>query len=159
SRPGAQWFAWEWLSDLLYALLFQAGGLKAIVLTAGVLITGGATVLLRYSLWRGANPLIATFTTFLAVGASSMHFLARPHLFTLILLPIWMWVIEADRRRRSPWIWSLIPLGAVWINLHAGYFIFLACLVALAAGTFIEEYIGKGRWVQTRRYAVLALGC
>jgi len=159
SRPGAQWFAWEWLSDVLFAVLFRAGGLKAIVLLAGVLITGCATVILRYSLWRGANPLLATFTTLLAVGGSSMHFLARPHLFTLALLPICIWIIEADRRKTSRWIWMLIPLGAVWINLHGGYFLFLACLAALVAGTFVEEWLDGGRWIRSGRYFLLFGGC
>jgi hypothetical protein len=159
SRPGAQWFAWEWLSDVLYALLFRAGGLKAIVLLAGVLITGCATVILRYSLWRGANPLLATFTTLLAVGGSSMHFLARPHLFTFALLPICIWIVEADRRKTSRWIWILIPLGAVWINLHGGYFLFLALLAALVAGTLVEEWLAGGRWIRSGRYFVLFVGC
>jgi len=159
SRPGAAWFAWEWLSDVLFAVLFGAGGLKAIVLWAGVVITACATIILRYSIWRGANPLLATVTTLLAVGSSSMHFLARPHLFTLILFPVSIWMIEADRRKPSRWIWILIPLGAVWINLHGGYFLFLAILALLAAGTFIEEWQAGRRWIRSGRYLVLFAGC
>src|SRR5450756_2741102 len=99
SKPGAPWFAWEWLSDILFALLFRAAGLKGVVLFCGVMIAGIFTVLLRYTLWSGANSLIALLTTLLAVGSSTMHFLARPHLFTLLLLPISIWVLERDRRR------------------------------------------------------------
>ncbi len=80
SRPGAPWFAWEWLTDVTYAVLFRIAGLKAIVLMAGFMIALFATVVLRYTVWRGANALVAAVTTMLAVGASSMHFLARPHL-------------------------------------------------------------------------------
>ena len=43
SKPGAPWFAWEWLSDVVFGLLFRMGGLKAIVLFAGVLIAVYAT--------------------------------------------------------------------------------------------------------------------
>ena len=32
SRPGAQWFAWEWLWDLMFAVFFKGGGLAANVL-------------------------------------------------------------------------------------------------------------------------------
>ena len=45
SRPGAPWFAWEWLTDVLFSVLFRIGALKAIVLFAGVLIGIYATVL------------------------------------------------------------------------------------------------------------------
>src|SRR5258708_4974953 len=79
SKPGAPWFAWEWLSDVTLALLFRAAGLKAIVLLAGVVIGLYATVVLRHALWRGANAMIALPLVLLGVGSSMMHFLARPH--------------------------------------------------------------------------------
>jgi hypothetical protein len=163
SRPGAPWFAWEWLTDVTYALSFQAGGLKAIVLMAGVMIALFATVVLRYTLWRGANALVAGFTTLLAVGASSMHFLARPHLFTLLLLPVCLWVVEADRRERTRWLWALIPVTALWTNLHGGFVIFLACLGLLIVAYAIEwalgHQTGERSWPQIRRYSALLLGC
>ncbi len=163
SRPGAPWFAWEWLTDLTYALLFQVDGLKAIVLMAGSMIALFATVLLRYTLWRGANALVAACTTLLAVGASSMHFLARPHLFTLLLLPLCLWLVEADRREKTRWLWALIPVTALWTNLHGGFVIFLACLGLLVLGCAIEAALGRQtgerRWPEIRRYSALLAGC
>jgi hypothetical protein len=167
SRAGAPWFAWEWLTDVMYAALFQMGGLKAIVLAAGLMIGLFATVVLRYTLWRGANVLVALFTTLLAAGAASMHFLARPHLFTLLLVPICFWVVEADRRRKTRWLWILIPVTALWTNLHGGFVIFLACIALLVAGSALEAWFGEGlggdlgapRWRDVRRYATLLLGC
>src|SRR5262249_34295659 len=71
SKPDAPWFAWEWLTDVIYAVLYRLAGLKAIVLWAGALIAIYATLLLRYTLWRGANSLIAAFATLLAVGGGT----------------------------------------------------------------------------------------
>jgi hypothetical protein len=167
SRPGAPWFAWEWLTDVMYAGLFQVGGLKAIVLAAGLMIGIFATVVLRYTLWRGANALVALFTTLAAAGAASMHFLARPHLFTLLLVPVCFWVLEADRREKTRWLWVLIPVTALWTNLHGGFVIFLACIALLVVGSALEAWLGGGagaapaaeRWSDVRRYATLLLGC
>ena len=159
SRPNAPWFAWEWLTDVMYALLFRLAGLKAIVLLAGLMIALYATVLLRYTLWRGANALVAAFTTMLAVGASSMHFLARPHLATLLLFPVCLWLVEADRRKNTPWLWALVPVVALWTNLHGGFVIFLACLGLLVLAYAIEMGLGEARWPQIRRYSVLLAGC
>jgi hypothetical protein len=159
SRPGAPWFAWEWLTDVLYAVLFGMGGLKAIVLFAGALIAVFATVILRYTVWRGANGLLAAFATLLAVGGSSMHFLARPHLFTLLLLPVCLWVVEADRRKNTGWVWLLIPVTAVWTNLHGGFLIFLAILGVLVVGSAVEAWLGMPRWPDVRRYSALLAGC
>ena len=159
SRPGAPWFAWEWLTDVLFSVLFRIGALKAIVLFAGVLIGIYATVLLRYSIWRGANALVAAFTTFLAVGSSTMHFLARPHLFTLVLVPVCLWLVETDRRKNTRLVWLLVPVTAIWTNLHGGFLIFLVLLLLLAAGSAIEALLGRPRWPAVRRYSALFVSC
>jgi hypothetical protein len=168
SRAGAPWFAWEWLTDVMYAGLFQMGGLKAIVLVSGLMIGLFATIVLRYTLWRGANVLVALFTTLLAAGAASMHFLARPHLFTLLLVPVCFWVLEADRREKTRWLWALIPVTALWTNLHGGFVIFLALIALLVAGSALEAGFGKGTgdglgnglgWGNARRYGLLLLAC
>ncbi len=159
SKPDAPWYAWEWLTDVIYAVLFRIGSLKAIVLFAGVVIAAFATLLLRYMLWRGANALLAVLITLLAVGSSSMHFLARPHLATLILLPAGIWMVESDRRKNTPWIWALIPVTVVWTNLHGGFFVFLACLILLVIGSAVESWLGRPSWPAVRRYSILSAAC
>jgi hypothetical protein len=159
SKPDAPWFAWEWLSDVVFAGLFQIAGLKAVVLFAGALIALYATVLLRFTLWMGANALVALTLSLLAVGASSMHFLARPHLFTLVALPCCFWLLEADARHHTRWLWVLIPVTALWTNLHGGFTVFLACLAMFTAGTAIEGWMGRPRRALVRRYGVLLAGC
>lgn len=159
SRPDAPWFAWEWLSDVFFALLFHWAGLKGVVLAAGALIAIFATILLRFALWRGADALVAILITLLAVGSSSMHFLARPHLFTLLALPICLWMIEADRRKRTRWLWLLIPITTLWTNLHGGFVVFLAALALLVAGTAVECWMRSQPWTPVFRYAALLAGC
>jgi hypothetical protein len=159
SKPGAPWFAWEWLTDVLYGTLFRLAGLKAIVLWAAVIIAAYSTVLLRYALWRGANSLIAGLITLLAIGSGTVHFLARPHLITLLLLPVSMWLIEADRRRNTRALWLLVPLTAVWTNLHGGFVMFLACLALLVAGTLVEVRLRKATMRAAVRYTLLLLAC
>lgn len=159
SKPGAPWFAWEWLSDLGFAVLFRWGGLKAVVLLGGVLIALFSTVVLRFAIWRGGNPSMAFPLTMFAVGASTIHFLARPHLFTLLLLPAALWALEADRRKQSRGVWFLIPLTALWTNLHGGFAIFLVCLALFSIGIAVESLLGNPQWNLVRRYALLLAGC
>jgi hypothetical protein len=151
SKPGAPWYAWEWLSDVIDAVLFRAGGLKGVVLFAGVMIVLFATILLRRMLWRGAHLFIAVVVALLGVGSSSIHYLARPHVFTLVLLSIAMWMIEADLRKPSRLIWLLIPMTVVWTNLHGGFLALIAVLGLTAVGGFFSG-VGK-------RYALLTGAC
>jgi hypothetical protein len=159
SKAGQPWFAWEWLSDVLFGGLFRIGGLKAIVLFAGIIIAAYATILLRYAIWRGANALLAACICLFAVGGSSMHFLARPHLFTLLLLPACLWLVEADRRKSTPLVWLLVPLAMLWANLHGGFLVFIACLALLVMGSAVEAMLGEPRWPAIRRYTALLAAC
>lgn len=124
SKPGQPWFAWEWGADVVFALLVRAGGLKALVLFCGVLIALFLTLVFRLALARGANPFITLALSLLAIGATSIHYLARPHLFTLVLLPVSLAILERGRR-----LWLLVPLTVLWTNLHGGFMAFLACFV------------------------------
>lgn len=160
SRPGAEWFAWEWLTDVLYALLFRTIGLKGIVFFSGLLICGTATVLLRHMLWRGANALVALAVALMTLAACAVHYHARPHLFTLLLLAISAWLIDADRRSPGRRIWLLLPLTVLWTNLHGGFLVLIASLGLTAAGSVVQTFTGRrGDWSMPVRYATLTAGC
>ena len=154
SKPGQPWFAWEWLSAVLFAAVYGSMGMKGLVVLCGALIALANIVLLRHMVWRGANFLAAIAVMHLVVAASSIHYLARPHLFTLLFLAIALWVIDADRRRPSPWIWILVPLTTLWANMHGGFLALPACLAILAGGSVLEASFG-----QARRYSLLAAAC
>jgi len=159
TKPGAPWYAWEWMADVIYALLHRALGLKGVVLLGGVQIALFATLLLRWTIWRGANTLVALGVGMLAVGASSIHYLARPHLYTLTGMVVALWIIEADRRQPGGRIWLLVPMAALWTNLHGGFLALITCLGCLTAGVAIEEWVGDGRrrpW-PVARYGLLTV--
>jgi hypothetical protein len=159
TKPGEPWFAWEWLSDVILALLHKAGGIQAVALfgmVAGVAFCG---LVFRHMLWQGANLWIALPLAFLCFGSATLHLLARPHLFTLVLLPAAAWWIEADRRQPGRSIWLLAPVAAVWANLHGGWPALIVLLGLTAAGVAAEEAFGARRWRLAVRYAVLAVFC
>lgn len=159
SRSGEPWFAWEWLSDVILALLHKAGGIQAVALlgmVAGVAFCG---LLFRHMLWQGANLWIALPLALLAFGSATLHLLARPHLFTLLLLPAAAWWIEADRRQPGRSIWLLIPVAAVWANLHGGWPALLVLLGLAAVGTAMEATGRAERLAAARRYGLLAALC
>ncbi len=56
-------------------------------------------------------------------------------------------------------MWLLIPFTALWVNLHGGFTVFLACLGMLIAGHAIEGWMGRPRWDLVRRYGALLAGC
>jgi len=165
SKPGAPWYAWEWLTDIIDALLFRWAGLKGIVLAAGALIALFATTLMRRIVDAGAHLFVALLVTLFSVGSASMHFLARPHIFTLLLLSISMAIIEADRRGgHRARIWWLAPIALVWTNLHGGFLVLIGLLALAAVGAAVEAWIEKPRggrpdWAPALRWAGVAAAC
>ena len=168
SKPNAPWYAWEWLTDVLDGSLHRIAGLKGIVLLAAVLIGLFALTLVRRMVARDAHLFVALIVALLGVGACSIHFLARPHLMTLLLLSISVWAIEEDRKRRtsenSRRIWWLVPLAVVWTNLHGGFLSLIAVLGLATVGSAIEALFGNefdsSRTIRDAvRYGKLTLAC
>lgn len=159
SKAGAPWYAWEWLTDVIFGGLHRMAGLKGIVLLAGVLISLFALTLVRRMVRRGVHMFVALAVALLGVGGSSMHFLARPHLLTLLLLSVSVWMIEEDRQRPSSRIWWLVPLTALWTNLHGGFLALIVVLGLAAVGSAMEAFCGNGTIRDSLRYFKLTLAC
>jgi hypothetical protein len=133
SRPGERWFAWEWLADVLFALVWKWGGVGAVAGMAGVVLCLAAAVLLAWLLRRGVGLWVGLGATLAAASATTVHSLARPHIFSILLYTASLWVIDEDRRRPGWRLWVLAPLCAVWANLHGGFVALPATLLLCAA--------------------------
>jgi hypothetical protein len=162
SRAGQPWVDWEWLSQAAFALLHNWWGLKGVVLFTGVLTAALLTLLMRYTLWRGANSIVALILVFMAINISFVHVLARPHIFTMLFVLVAIWLIAADRRHRSAKIWLLLPLTTLWANLHGGFTVLFPILGLLVLGSAAEAFLYTdgcaGRWSDVQRYAGLGVG-
>jgi len=152
TKPGEAFYAWEWLAGVGSALLFQWGGLSAIVVASALILALTLLIMMRHMAERLANVVACVFLIHLAIGASSIHYLARPHIFTLLFMACALWTIDRDREKTTPWLWTLVPLTALWANLHGGFFGLLVSGGVLTAGCLTEWlFAGQGREAALRR--------
>ena len=152
TMAGHQWFAWEWLSDWTMSLLHQAFGLSGVVLASFVVLTVAHLLLYQVMRHRGTDPIVALVAVCAAALFSAGHWLARPHLLSILLIVVWFILVEAYRRSRSRAIWWVPPLIALWANLHGAFVITFAMLVLYAAGEWLEAAArGEGRAPATMR--------
>ena len=87
-----------------------------------------------------------------------MHWLARPHVVSILLLVVWLALVENHRRYRSRLIYLAPLLIALWANLHGAFAVTFALLVIYAMGEWLELAVA-GRWREWRvivPYAVVA---
>jgi len=161
SVPGQPWYAFEWLSEVAYALVHSVWALKGVVLLAGLCIGFAFTLMWNFSVWQGANSGVALVLVMLGLSASSFHFHARPHVFTWLFLLGAMWMVARDRKRNHWSVWLLAPLTALWANFHGGFFIFFALLGVMIVGLLIEAWLMPvqrvSRLFAARRYAMVLL--
>jgi hypothetical protein len=154
SRPGRRWLAWEWLSDVVFADTWRWRGLAGVAVLAGIILAMAAMALLARILRAGSGLWIGVGATMAAVSASSIHYLARPHAFSILFYTLALWIVAEDRSHRGRRLWLLVPLTALWANLHAGFAAWLATLLLLAVFCAAQR---NGPAV--RRYGTLAALC
>ena len=136
----------EWLSQVLFALADRWLGLNGVVLLTALVIATAFGTTLSLAIRRSGSLLLGLVITLLAAGASSLHWLTRPHIFTFLLLALWLQVIDSilhGKTRR--WVWMPMMM-LLWVNLHgafiAGFVVWLIVLAALGWERWVEGQVG-----------------
>lgn len=120
----------EWLAQLIFAIIHKWAGLNGIVLFVGMVIAMTWLLIYRQALTASHFPLTSLTISLLSFAAASLHFLARPHVFTFLYLTVWLGMLERLRLGHSLPLWQPLLLMLVWVNTHgafiSGFAIFLA---------------------------------
>jgi hypothetical protein len=111
----------EWLAQVIFALANRMMGLDGVVLVCALVIATSFWLVFRLARGKSHVLLAAVFVTVLAMAAASLHWLARPHVFTFLLLAAWVNLLEDLRRGRLQRWWLLPALMLVWANLHGAF--------------------------------------
>ena len=158
---GREWFAWEWLSEVIMALLHRWRGLAGVVAGAILVLLAAYTLLYRQMIRRGSDAVIAFVLTIFASLCCIVQWLARPHLVSIALMIVWLGMVEDFRRRRSRVIWFIPLLIVLWANLHGAFAVTFVLLGIYGVGEWIESGI-RGDWwspaVRTVTGTYLAVG-
>ncbi|MEW6028279.1 MAG: hypothetical protein ACOYZ8_11060 [Chloroflexota bacterium] len=124
---------YEWIAQLLFALSFRLAGMDGVLALTGLLIALALTLVYSDAVRRSGLPLSALVLAALAAGASSLHWLPRPHVFTFLLFVIWLERLERVQSGEKIPLWLFPALMLLWVNTHGGFiFGFLAWLAYLA---------------------------
>jgi len=128
---GQPWISTQWLAQVLLAVSHSIAGWAGLVVLAATSIALTFALLVRFlsrHLTGGASlAFIAT-----AVALVAGHLLARPHVLALPVMVAWVGgLVAAMDDRKAPSFW-LLPLMALWANLHGGFVLGLALVAPMA---------------------------
>jgi hypothetical protein len=131
---GKPWISTEWLCEIIYAAAFKLGGWSAVAVVAAAVCATVIGILCFYLL-RNLRFSVAIGWSILTAAAMSPHFLARPHVFSYVLLAVWMInLLDAyDDEFNLPSSFILAPLMILWANLHGSFTLGLALLYIFGA--------------------------
>ena len=133
TMAGAPWIAKEWLSQILFYFAYSRAGWFGVALLTATVAALSYSILFAW-LCRRVKPIVALTMTAVTVSLGLVGFLARPQIFFYLLLPLCACgLVGAVEKKKAPW-W-LVPLAALWANLHASFpiAIVLAALFGLEA--------------------------
>jgi hypothetical protein len=168
SIQGQAWCDWEWLSNFIYALLYRWNGLAAIVTVSLAVLCLMSAMIYRTACLH-ARPAVAFAVTSMVVAVTTVHWLARPHLFSWVLLGVFCWVVERSRTTgRRGYLLVLPVLMLLWVNLHPGFVVgfgLLAVWLVAAVVKCNKSLMGQneGDEKKAREWAcwfgLIGLGC
>jgi hypothetical protein len=139
SAPSQGWHNVPVLAELIFRGLVALAGDRGL-LAAQIVAVGTALVVLGRDLRReGADELGGALVLLVVLlGSLSVFVVVRSQLFSLLLFPVLIALLRADARASSGRIWLLVPLVALWSNLHG------AVLVGVAVSAAYLIF-GRGR--------------
>lgn len=132
------WVAWEWLYDVIVGRLETSAGLNGVVWLTAVVIAMVFAALFRLLVKRGTDFLVALILTMLAMAASMIHFLARPHVLSWLFALIWFWILdstESGPHKSNHRLWLLPILMVIWVNVHGGFLLGFVLLAIFWLGS------------------------
>ncbi|HWF74412.1 MAG TPA: hypothetical protein VG186_13775 [Solirubrobacteraceae bacterium] len=131
AAPTSHWPDATVLAQLIFNGLEQALGDRGLILAQLLAVAGAFTVLARDALAGGANVRGTSRVLLLvALGAVAALTIARVQMFSLVLFPVTVALLRDQARRPSRRIWLVVPLLALWANLHGTVLLGLAVVLA-----------------------------
>lgn len=136
--PAIPWTAHEWLSEVVMAILHQWFGLTGVVIFFSCLIASIYYLMFRQLRKDDGNIFAVVVIVILVFATSHLHWLARPHIFSLLLLVIWYRILDNYEYRGINQLYVLPPLMVLWVNLHGGYITGIILLGIYCFGSLVS---------------------
>ena len=144
TRTGLSRPPYEWLSQVIIALAYRLLNMDGVILLAALTLGLTFRFVYKYSNRKSTSPILSLMFTFLAIGASSIHWLPRPHIITFFLLALWIENLEklvSGELTNRLFVFPVIML--FWVNFHGGFIFGILIWGAYVAGWLWDTWQGN----------------
>ena len=159
--PPLPWTAHEWLSEVVMAIVHNALGLPGIVFLFALLLSTTYWLLFRWIRSSGRNILVDLLILILVLLSSRIHWLARPHVFSLILIVLLYQILILHQEDRGNYLYVIPPMMLLWVNLHGGFILGFFIMGVFLTGYFMGVITSQreGRSIFAKKGKQLSLAC
>lgn len=151
TRPGIIFSNHEWLSQILFYLIFKNGGALAVVIFKSTITVLVAFFIFKTARFNGAGILLSALLTITAILAGLPRYRERPEIFSLLFISLMGFILYGfkTKRLKRKHVFIIPIIMVLWDFLHGALYgvIFLSAFVIgeLAKGIFpklAEGYAG-----------------
>jgi hypothetical protein len=140
----------NWLSEVIYYVTYLVGGLPLLICLHAVTFVLSFGIVLWLSWLVTDHPRLAVLCTLVGEVLAIRFTNARPQIFSMLFFSIFYFVLQRYRHYPGRVPWLLIPLMALWVNMH-GAFVLAIGLVALFTGMELAKASFSARGALARR--------
>jgi len=130
----------EWLSDLVFGLVYRAAGLDGIAWMTAAVIAGTYALLTAGLKFLNVRTFVRLLAGFAASFVGAIHWHTRPHIFTTFIFTYFVLALVYFYQTKR---WKvLIPLPFVmvlWANLHGAFVSGLVLVALFGFGLLLER--------------------
>ena len=161
TRFGHPWVNHSWLAEIPMYLVWRTFGFGGLDLAVAGIVTLMFVFVYRQT---EGSVYLRTVTVLLAALASSIYWLVRPELVSLLLTAGFAYSLHRFRYARINHLWVLPVLMVAWVNLHAGFIAGFLLLGGTLAGQIGSRALGLSDegvlpWRGVRQLAWTGLAC
>lgn len=143
SNTGKSFAPHEWLAGVSFYIIYRIAGLNGIILLAALLLATSFTLLYSNGVEKSNSYLFPFLLVTWGAAISSLHWITRPHLFSMFFLVIWLLLIEKLFQNKKYPVWLLPSIMLVWGNMHGEFIAGFLVLLAYLCGWAWDYYISK----------------
>lgn len=133
----------EWLSQVIFWAVYSVAGLPGLALLAAILLASTFFLIYNDLSKRLSLRLPVLFLVAWGAFAASLNWAIRPHLFSMLLLALWLTWADRLRRGEEISIWRFPALMVLWSNLHGVFIAGVLVLFAFAVGWTVDYFFFK----------------
>jgi hypothetical protein len=154
AAPSGGWVNGPVLGEIVFHGLESGLGDRGLILAQALAAAAAFTLLARDMQRAGTQDVDRAFALLLVVFASlGTLVVVRAQLFSIAFFPVLVLLLRAEARAPSRRLWLLVPLLALWSNLHGGALVGLA----VAACYLLFDRVRREPFVATTVLAASAL--